>query len=306
MIEFAPSIRIIDTLLGGRPGVTGCYLVRGERTAIVDPGAQTSAGTVRAALEGEGIGPDDLDHIVLTHIHLDHCGGTGDLAAAFPRAQVHVHGRGVRHLADPERLVTASHAVYGDMAEVYGGLAPTPADRIVEAPDGHVVDLGGGVSLTMYETPGHARHHMSVLETGAGSLMAGDALGVELGDAGLYPSTPPSDVDVAAARESISRLRALAPTTVGVAHFGPPTAGAEAFEVADELWSRMGAAALEGFRAGGADEAARRVAQDVPMESVVAEGPGRDLWEWLGWHRDNLDGLSAWADRQINPPPPRQ
>lgn len=305
MIELSPHVGIVDTLLGGRPGLTGCCVVRGDRVAIVDPGAQTSAATVRDALHAQGIGPDDLDEIVLTHIHLDHCGGTGDLAAAFPRARVHVHRRGVRHLADPQRLVAASHVVYGDMAPVYGGLAPTPAERIVEAPDGHEVDLGGGVRLVMYETPGHAKHHMSVLETGDGTLMAGDALGVELGGAGLYPSTPPADIDVAAARASIARLRDLAPAVVGVSHFGAPTAG-DVFAAADELWARMGEAALVGFRDGGPEGAAARVLADVPMESAVAEGPGREMWEWLGWHRDNLDGLAAWADRQVNPPPPRE
>lgn len=304
MIEFAPSIRIIDTMLGGRPGLTGCYLVEGDRVAIVDPGAQTSAETVRSALAAHGVGPDDLYAIVLTHIHLDHCGGTGDLAAAFPAAKVVVGERGVRHIAEPDRLVSASHAVYGPMAEVYGGLAPTPPERIETAPDGHVVDLGGGVSLTMLTTPGHARHHMSVLETGAGSLMAGDALGVELGGGGLYPSTPPSDVDVAAARESIARLRALQPATVGVAHFGPPTCD-DPFAVADALWARMGDAALAGFRDAGQDGAKARIQSDAWIDEVVHDPASREMWEWLGWHRDNLDGMAAWAERTINPPPPR-
>lgn len=304
MDDFAPRIRIIDTKLGGRDGITACYLVQGDRVAIVDPGAQTSAQTVRDALTAEGIGPDDLYAIVLTHIHLDHCGGTGDLAAAFPQARVVVHGRGARHLADPERLVTASAAVYGDMADVYGGLAATPEERIDVAPDDHVVDLGGGVALRMLETPGHAFHHMSVLETGSGTLMAGDALGVELARGGLYPSTPPAAIDVAAGRASIARLKGLGAATVGVAHFAAPTA-ADPFAVADELWGRMGDAALAGFREGGAEGAAARVVADVPMQSAVTGDDARALWEWLGWHRDNLDGLAAWADRHENPPPPK-
>ena len=93
---------------------------------------------------------------------------------------------------------------------------------------------------------------------------------------------------------------------MGVSHFGAPSAGRGVFDVADSLWARMGEAALAGFREGGAQGAAARVVAEVPMESAVSEGPARELWDWLGWHRDNLDGLAAWADRQVNPPPPRE
>jgi len=298
MVELAPGVQMIDSLLAGRPGLTAVYLVTGERPAIVDTGAQTSAGTVLAALAEAGIGPDDLAHIVLTHIHLDHCGGAGDLARAFPNARVAVHERGARHLADPTKLVAASHAVYGPKAEIYGGLEAVPAERIDVAPDGHEIDLGGGRVLRMLATPGHARHHMSIIETGDGTLMTGDALGVEFGAGGLFPSTPPSDVDVAAARASIARLAAEAPATTAVAHFGPPTAD-DPFALADERWARMGEAALRGHREAGGEGAVRAVLEDAPLHALVTDEEARRTWEWLGWDRDNLQGLAAWAARQV-------
>ncbi|HWH15514.1 MAG TPA: MBL fold metallo-hydrolase [Miltoncostaeaceae bacterium] len=297
MVELAPGVRLVDSLLGGREGLTSVYLVAGERLALVDTGAQTSAGAVLSALAEEGVGPDDLAHIVLTHIHLDHCGGTGDLARAFPRARVAVHERGARHLAEPARLVAASHAVYGPKASLYGGLEPVPADRIDVAPDGYEIDLGGGRVLRMLATPGHARHHMSVLETGDGTLMSGDALGVEFGAGGLYPSTPPSDVDVPAARASIARLAAEKPATVALAHFGPPTAD-DAFALSDERWARMGEAALRGHREAGGEGAVAAVLEAAPLHGMVDDEAARRIWEWLGWDRDNLQGLAAWAARQ--------
>lgn len=298
MVDFAPGITIVDTLLGGREGITSSYLVAGERLALVDPGAQTSAGTVLDALGGMGVGPEDLDAIVLTHIHLDHCGGTGDLAQAFPRARVYVHERGARHLAEPDRLVNASHAVYGDMAPLYGGLAPTPADRITVAPDGFELDLGGRV-LRFLATPGHARHHMSILETVDGTIMAGDALGVEFRRGGLYPSTPPSDVDVAAGRASIARLAGLGASTVGIAHFAAPSPE-DPFAVADELWARTGDAARRGYREAGPEGTAQAVEAEAWIDSAVPDPESRALWEWLGWARDNLDGLAAWAAKVEN------
>lgn len=297
MTELGPGVRMFDSMLGGHPGLTSCYLVTGESVAVVDPGAQTSAGTVLAALSEAGVGPDDLSHIVLTHIHLDHCGGSGDLARAFPRARVVVHERGARHLAEPDRLVAASHVVYGPKASMYGGLAPVPPDRIDVAPDGYEVALGGGRTLRMIATPGHARHHMSVFETGGGTLMAGDALGVEFGGrGGLYPSTPPSDIDVPAGRASIARLASLGAAAVSVAHYGPPTAD-DPFAVCDELWARVGEAALRGHREGGGEGAVAAILATASVHDVVTDPEALATWEWLGWDRDNLQGLAAWAAR---------
>ncbi len=194
MQEIGGGIGMIDTLLGGIEGVTAAYLVPGERPALVETGARTSAPALRAGLARAGVGPDDLAWIVLTHIHLDHCGGTGIVAAAFPRATVVVHRRGARHLAEPGRLVAASAEVYGRRWALYGGLDRTPADRIVAAEDGHRVPVSPGRDLVLLETTGHARHHMAVHDEATGTVFAGDAAGARLGAGGLYPSLPPPDV----------------------------------------------------------------------------------------------------------------
>src|SRR5205807_258546 len=107
----------VDTLLGGWERVTAGFLVEGTQPALVETGARTSVGTVQRALATAGLGPADLRWLVLTHIHLDHAGGVGDLARAFPAATVVVHERGARHLLDPTRLVDSAARVYGPLLD---------------------------------------------------------------------------------------------------------------------------------------------------------------------------------------------
>src|SRR5438270_10675016 len=135
----------IDTLLGGWERVTAGYLVEGPDPVLVETGSQTSVPALLAALDALGVGADDLAGVAVTHIHLDHAGGVGDVAKAFPNATVYVHEKGARHLADPTRLVDSAARVYGDLLDrLYGRLDPTPAERIHVLDDGEEVDVGNG------------------------------------------------------------------------------------------------------------------------------------------------------------------
>src|SRR5579875_1027901 len=135
----------IDTRMAGYSGITAGYLIRSERPCLVETGTAPSAPVVRGALTALGIGPADLATIVVTHIHLDHAGGAGDLAAAFPGAEVVVHELGARHLADPSRLMASARMVYGgELDALFGSMAPTPAGRIRAVGRVGAVDLGGG------------------------------------------------------------------------------------------------------------------------------------------------------------------
>src|SRR5580700_9938793 len=129
--RIGPGVLEIDTLLGGWTRVTAGYLIEGPSPVLVETGSQSSVPTLLAALAELGVGASDLAGVVVTHIHLDHAGGVGDVARAFPRATVYVHEKGARHLVDPTRLVNSAGMVYGDLLDsLYGRLDPTPADRI--------------------------------------------------------------------------------------------------------------------------------------------------------------------------------
>ena len=126
--RIAEGVLELDTLLGGWERVTAGYLIEGDAPVLVETGSQSSVPALLVHLDRLGLGPDDLAGVVVTHIHLDHAGGVGDVARAFPKATVYVHPKGARHLADPTKLVDSAARVYGPLLDsLYGRLDPTPA-----------------------------------------------------------------------------------------------------------------------------------------------------------------------------------
>jgi glyoxylase-like metal-dependent hydrolase (beta-lactamase superfamily II) len=147
----------------------------------------------------------------------------GRLAARFPAATVWVHERGAPHLADPTKLVASAARVYGEarMAELFGPVDPVPSERLVAIDDGDSISLGDRRLEVMY-TPGHASHHVGLVDSRTGALFTGDALGIHLPDARvLRPATPPPDVDVEMGVDSIERIRKRAESFLMFSHFGP-------------------------------------------------------------------------------------
>ena len=217
------NVFTIDTQMGGYEGITAGYLIRSSRPALIETGTALSAPTVIAALDELGVDANDLATIVVTHIHLDHAGGVGTLAAAYPNAQVVVHERGARHLVDPKKLVASARRVFGPtMDRLFGELLPTDAARVVALGDVGSIDLGDGRSIEAFHAPGHASHHLGMLDTESGDLYTGDAAGIYVPEtADVRPSTPPPDFDLGLAVDSIERMRATKPTRLLFSHFGP-------------------------------------------------------------------------------------
>ena len=213
----------IDTLMGGHEGITAGYLIRSERPCLVETGTARSAPVVIEALADLGVGPEDLSTIVVTHIHLDHAGGVGDLAEAFPRAEVVVQERGARHLISPDRLVASAKRVFGEMMDrVFGDLRPTEASRVRAVADVGEVDLGGGRKLETHYSPGHAQHHIGLVDSVTGDLYVGDAAGIYLPEFDVVrASTPPPDFDLETSIESLRKFSSLRPSRLVFSHFGP-------------------------------------------------------------------------------------
>ena len=298
-----PDITLIDTMLGGQSGLTAAYLLRTDRLTLVETGSQTSAEGLISVLRDRGIGPDDLDQVVLTHIHLDHCGGVGDVMQAFPRARLYVHRRGARHLAEPARLLESSFAVYGDLAPMYGGLRPVEAERIEAVEEGARIPLGRGRELEVMDAPGHARHQMALLDSHSGTLFTGDALGVRFPGSEMYPTVPPPDFDLDMSLTTLRRLAERSAERLAIPHFGVIDDPAPAIEVAGARQAALAEAALRGWRDGGTVEAVgQEIDRTLPVADVVTDTPGRRRWEMTLWADNNVPGLALWAEARLAPP----
>ncbi|MGI8848053.1 MAG: MBL fold metallo-hydrolase [Candidatus Dormibacteria bacterium] len=266
MEEIAPGIHQFDTLLGGMEHMTAGFLIEGPQPALVETGSQSSAGGVVTQLRDVGLGPEDLRWLVVTHIHLDHAGAVGDVAAAFPNATVVVHERGARHLIDPSRLIDSASRVYGPLLDgLYGRMLPVAKERVVAAPDGHILDIGNGRHLRLVDSPGHAQHHHAVLDENTGTLLVGDAVGVDLPDlgVGLRPATPPPDFDLEQALASLERFRQLRPQQVVLTHYGPVAdPDATLVEAGESLrqWVEVAAEVIRGSAEAGMTDVAAALA----------------------------------------------
>jgi glyoxylase-like metal-dependent hydrolase (beta-lactamase superfamily II) len=294
----------IDTRMAGYQGITAGYLIRGSRPCLVETGTAPSAPVVRDALASLGVGPDDLATVVVTHIHLDHAGGAGDIAAMYPAAEVVVHQKGARHLADPSRLMASARQVYGAALDVlFGTLAPVPADRIRSLDDVGTIDLGDGRRLDSHYSPGHARHHVGLIDSLSGDLYVGDAAGVYIPDTGdLRPATPPPDFDLDVALASLRKFSALRPARLLFSHYGPASAVAEILARSEEeirVW-------VEGTR--------RARAAGLDLDHAVAMVRSQTLSRYAALREDadpavaakferisgaaaNVSGIWHWLDR---------
>jgi glyoxylase-like metal-dependent hydrolase (beta-lactamase superfamily II) len=294
----------IDTRMAGYDGITAGYLIRSDRPCLVETGTAPSAPLVRDALAALGIGPSDLATVVVTHIHLDHAGGTGDIAQMFPGAEVVVHELGARHLADPSRLMASARMVYGDELDaLFGTLAPTPAQRIRAVERTGVVDLGGGRRLESHYSPGHAKHHVGLIDSASGDLYVGDAAGIYIQETGdMRPATPPPDFDLQVALDSLRTFAGLQPARLLFSHFGPVTAVADALERSAEEISIWVDETRRARKSGlDLDHAAAMVADRTRQRyQVLADDADPELaakFERISGAQANVAGIMHWLDK---------
>ena len=226
VIDYQHGISAIDSGYH-RPLLDAIHLmVEGDRAAIIDTGTNHSVPLVLAALRQKGLRPEQVDFVILTHIHLDHAGGAGLFMREFPNATLTVHPRGARHMADPARLIAGTVAVYGEepTRRMYGDILPVPAARILETPHAAAIRLNGR-ELKFLDTPGHARHHVAIFDTRSGHVFAGDVFGLSYremdqdGKQFIIPTTSPAQFDPAPYHRSIDLILGMKPEAVYVTHY---------------------------------------------------------------------------------------
>ncbi|HEX3722249.1 MAG TPA: MBL fold metallo-hydrolase [Nitrolancea sp.] len=220
--QLEPGVFIIDHRFQGVPGVIASYLLAGEHDlTMIETGATPTLETLLDGVRAAGFDPQDITQLAVTHIHLDHAGSAGVLMRRLPRARLLVHPFGAPHMIDPTKLMASATRIYGErMEELWGEVAPVPAERVDILEDGARFRAGGR-ELVALHTPGHAMHHIAYHDPETNGVFTGDVAGVRLEKAAyVRPPTVPPELDLILWRESIERLRALNPRRFYLTHFG--------------------------------------------------------------------------------------
>jgi glyoxylase-like metal-dependent hydrolase (beta-lactamase superfamily II) len=222
MQTLSQGIRFADGRFRGVPGVIATAVLEGlGGIALIDPGPTSCLPALEAALAEGGRGLDDVEAVLLTHIHLDHAGAAGTIVARHPGVRVFVHERGAKHMIDPRRLIESATLLYGDqMDALWGAFDAVPASAVQMLQGGEVLDVAGR-TLDVAYTPGHAQHHVAYFDRASRLAFVGDVGGCRTaGMSTVMPPTPPPDIDLDAWRQSVTRILAWQPEGLFLTHFG--------------------------------------------------------------------------------------
>ena len=225
--EYEGGIVALDSGMN-RPLMAACYLLEtNDALALIEVGCNASIDRIMRVIESRGRSPDEVSHVIVTHVHLDHAGGAGELMARLPNAQFVVHPFGARHMIDPSRLEASARSVYGDekFDAHYGTLIPIPSERVLIMEDGSSLLVGKRL-LSFMDTPGHARHHFCVWDEQTRGWFTGDTFGISYRDldtgngAFIFPTTTPTQFDPKALIASVDRMMEKSPENMYLTHFG--------------------------------------------------------------------------------------
>jgi glyoxylase-like metal-dependent hydrolase (beta-lactamase superfamily II) len=227
--ELGQGRLLLDLDFRDTEGLVAAYLLpEGEGWSLVETGPSTCREALLAGVARAGVSPEEVRHVFVTHVHLDHAGGMGAVVDAFPKATFYAHELGVPHMVDPTRLIASARRAWGTAASdrLWGAIAPVPVQRIVALRGGERFPIDHG-ELQVLATPGHARHHLAFFDTALRGVFTGDGAGVRLEHSShLRPAVPPPDLDLEQLFGSLDVMRRTDPKLVLFSHFGPSPDGA--------------------------------------------------------------------------------
>ena len=286
------DVYYVDTGMYGTPEYGSVYIVDAERPALVDSGIGAEYDRILDAMDEVGVAPEDLAVIALTHVHLDHAGGAGHLAAACPNATVAIHGIGASHLADPSRLVEGTKAAVGDLWQFYGEPEPVPEDRIRELSDGDVVDLGDR-DLHVHGAPGHAPHQVVFEDPDDAVVFAADAAGIYVPSGEFVTHTsPPPNFDLEQVLADVKTIQALDPEVLCYGHFGSARTDDRLREYADAIAAWVDSVATKRAELDDDEAVVEHFAEQTEMVDTWGEQKAR------GEERMNVRGILTYLDER--------
>jgi len=266
--EVAENIYLIDNQLYSIPEWGSVYLINEEKKALVDTGPTTSANFVLDGIKRVGVDPEDIDYLIITHIHLDHAGGAGVLIQDMPHAQVAVHHKGARHLANPAKLVDGVRVAQGEeiMAKL-GEVVPIEMKRLKPVSEGDVIKLGEKQVLRFIDAPGHASHELCIYESRNNGLFSGDAVGISVAENKvLVPVTPPPSFDLELYLATLKKLITLEASVLYFAHFGVSNQVEENLKLAVDKLQAWAGIVSKTLKEDGFDGAAAKLKAQLYLE----------------------------------------
>lgn len=288
VIQLDKRIAVIDGMDLRRPGRTGIYVIREPELTLVESGPSLSVPYILSGLKRLNLTPEQVRYIIVTHIHLDHAGGAGLLLQSCPNAQVVVHPRGARHLADPSRLVAGARQVYGEQFDsLFDPVVPIPEERLLIKGEGDSLTIGPNCTLTFMDTPGHAAHHFSFYDPVSKGIFTGDTAGIrfsEVEEQFVIPSTSPNQFDPEAALASIARFRKMQPKRIYFGHYSMTTEVEDALDQVSGWIPRFVQAGEEALAAGeneaGIVERLLKMTRDVlTQKGIPADHPVYEIMQ---------------------------
>lgn len=308
--DYAGGVSAIDTQLVREELAASFLMVEADRAAFIEVGTARSTDGLLAAMRECGVRPDQVDWVVVTHVHLDHAGGAGRLMQALPNATLVVHPKGAPHMIDPGKLIKGATAVYGkeEFKRQFDTVVPVPEERVKVASEDDCIELAGR-ALRFIDTPGHANHHFCVWDEASRGWFTGDTFGLSYRefdtDKGpfFFPTTTPIDFNPDAMHGSIERMLEFDPECVYLTHYGRVDDPASAAPVMHRRIDEIAAIAQRHENAG--EDRIQRIREemaewllDALAEHGVSLSKERQL-ELLAMDLDlNAQGLDVWLKRR--------
>jgi glyoxylase-like metal-dependent hydrolase (beta-lactamase superfamily II) len=291
---------IIDLKPKGIEHYIASYILKGtDSTAIIETGPKCSIPNLLEGLRETGIEKEDIDYLLVSHVHIDHAGGAGTLMQHLPNAKLIVHPNGARHMINPEKLWAASKQVLREVALAYQKIEPVPANRVVNAVEGAVVDLGGGIKLKVLETLGHASHHLGFLETLSNAIFHGDAAGIYIPDLNLTIPTTPDPLNLEMILASIQKIVEMNPTWLYYTHFGPvgnAVSRLKAYKMQINLWKKIVTEALD--ESNNLQVIYEKILKNDPQMNMATEYIKNHFFLQKGVVTQNIDGFIRYLKKK--------
>lgn len=210
------KIHVVDLHFLGEKHAIGAFLIESKVGPIlIETGPETTYDMLCKGVEAKGFKIQDIQHVLLTHIHFDHAGAAWNLAQHG--ATIYVHPVGLPHLANPEKLWNSAALIYGDQMDcLWGAMKPIPEKQLVGVDDGEELDFDD-VKINVLYTPGHAVHHNAYQYEDV--IFTGDVAGVKIGDGPVVAPCPPPDINIELWKSSIEKIRNAKPRMLYLTHF---------------------------------------------------------------------------------------